>query len=61
MVLVAPDLERSDPMVEAYELVLRGDDLGAALGTSASTAAVRLFRARSRLKERYEQEGGDRP
>lgn len=38
---------------------LSGEDLGAALGVSASTAAVRLFRARSRLKERYEREGSD--
>ena len=34
---------------------LNGDDLGAALGTSASTAAVRLFRARERLRARFDE------
>lgn len=37
---------------------LSGDNLGAALGTSASTAAVRLFRARERLRVAYASEGG---
>lgn len=37
---------------------LSGDDLGAALGTSAGTAAVRLHRARQRLHEHYDRLGG---
>lgn len=37
---------------------LTGDDLGAALGVSGPTAAVRLFRARQRLRDAYEAKGG---
>ena len=36
---------------------LAGDDLGAALGTSGATAAVRLFRARERLSIAYSTVG----
>ena len=39
---------------------LSGEDLGAALGVSASTAAVRLFRARERLRIAYAAQGGGR-
>lgn len=37
---------------------LAGEELGAALGVSGSTAAVRLFRARERLRAAYTEEGG---
>ena len=37
---------------------LAGEDLGAALGTSGATAAVRLFRARERLRVAYSTVGG---
>ena len=37
---------------------LTGDDLGAALGVSGATAAVRLFRARQRLRNAYLSRGG---
>jgi RNA polymerase sigma factor (sigma-70 family) len=37
---------------------LSGDDLGAALGCAGATAAVRLFRARERLRVQFAQFGG---
>jgi RNA polymerase sigma factor (sigma-70 family) len=39
---------------------LTGDDLGEALGVTGPTAAVRLFRARQRLRAAYESMGGSR-
>lgn len=37
---------------------LTGDDLGEALGTTGATAAVRLFRARERLRAKFDKLGG---
>jgi RNA polymerase sigma-70 factor (ECF subfamily) len=53
------DLRKGDQevLVLAAWQGLSGDDLGAALGTTASAAAVRLFRARERLKAAYARYG----
>jgi RNA polymerase sigma factor (sigma-70 family) len=54
------DLRESDQevlLLASWE-GLTGDDLGAALGVTGPTAAVRLFRARQRLRDAYEAKGG---
>ena len=54
------DLSESDQevlLLASWE-GLTGNDLGAALGVTGPTAAVRLFRARQRLRNAYEAKGG---